>query len=84
MILQLHLKQVQKLQSSRDLYVLKLHRQLKQVEQQTMSTTTTFATVTQIFERTTASQAGTLFDTEVSSANDFVASFWDGSQWNES
>ena len=48
------------------------------------TTTTTFATVTSLFERTTASQAGTLFGTEVSSANDFVASFWDGSQWNES
>jgi hypothetical protein len=37
-----------------------------------------------LFERTTASQAGTLFGTEVSSAEDFTASFWDGSQWNES
>jgi hypothetical protein len=37
-----------------------------------------------LFERTTASQAGTLFGTEVASAEDFAASFWDGSQWNES
>jgi len=36
-----------------------------------------------VFERITASSAGTIFDTEVSSAEAFNASFWDGSQWSE-
>jgi hypothetical protein len=45
---------------------------------------TTFATATgtQIFERITASSAGTIYDTEVSSATDYDASYWDGSKWN--
>ena len=44
-------------------------------------TTTTFNTSTTVFERITASQAGTIFDTEVASINDFSASYWDGSTW---
>ena len=40
------------------------------------------ATDTGIFERITASQAGTIFDTEVSSASDVGASYWDGSSWS--
>jgi hypothetical protein len=42
-----------------------------------------FQTNTVVYERTTASQAGTLFDTEVSSLDDYGFSFWDGSKWSE-
>jgi hypothetical protein len=45
-------------------------------------TTIATATGTNIFERITASQAGTIFDTEVSSASDVGASYWDGSSWS--
>jgi hypothetical protein len=46
-------------------------------------TTTTFNTSTTVFERTTASSAGTLFDTEVASLEDYGFSYWDGSKWSE-
>ena len=49
----------------------------------TPTTTTTFDTSTVVFERITASAAGTIFDTEVSSADAFSASYWDGNQWTE-
>ena len=42
----------------------------------TPTTTTTFETSTQVFERITASAAGTIFDTEVASADAYNASFW--------
>jgi hypothetical protein len=45
-------------------------------------TTIATATGTQIFERITASSAGTIYDTEVSSASEYGASYWDGSKWN--
>ena len=45
-------------------------------------TTFATATATNIFERITSAQAGTIFDTEVSSASDIGASYWDGSTWS--
>jgi|TARA_B110000977_G_C11038811_1_gene478104 hypothetical protein len=45
-------------------------------------TTIATATATNIFERITAAQAGTIFDTEVSSASDIGSSYWDGSSWS--
>ena len=46
-------------------------------------TTTIFNTSTVVYERLTASQAGTLFDTEITSLEDYGFSFWDGSKWSE-
>jgi len=45
-------------------------------------TTFATATATNIFERIPSAQAGTIFDTEVSSASDIGASYWDGSTWS--
>jgi hypothetical protein len=36
-----------------------------------------------IYERITASTLGTIFDTEVASAQDLGQSYWDGSKWSE-
>ena len=44
-------------------------------------TTIATATSTALFERITASSAGTIFDTEVASSTDYGLSYWDGSTW---